>query len=971
MPGVSVIIEGTTIGTVSDYEGKYSIEVEDDDVLVFSFIGYVTEKVPVSGKTTINMELMPDIIQLQEIVTVGYGTQKKKDLTGALGSVEGEEIAKRQVPNVSEALAGQIAGVNIIPGGGSPGTQPSIQIRGISSVTGNNSPLFVVDDIPVDDISYLDPKDIENIQVLKDASSASIYGARAGGGVILITTKSGTSDVLSFNVNARYGIQNALKTPDLANATEYARIVNEANQNEGREIVYPDPEALGEGTNWWDAISQSAPVYEFGFDLNKSNEVFNIRSGFNFIDQQGIIEGSDFQRINFSINTEVNLQENLQIGANIILSKNSETWGPDPVWDAHRVEPITPIYLPDYEQVGRNEFSVFSPTLSDVNNPVGAIKRNFSTVDFFRTFTNLHLKWSIIDGLDFMSRIGGYVSSWESNYFIPDYFIEEADKREVSFVSAEHNNRINLTWNNTLTFKRQWGDHDFSIMAGVITENFQHKKLYGEGNDLPGNQVDLRYLDAARTGFYSSGNLEEFASISMISRVTYGFKDRYLVTANFNRISSSIFPESNRTANFPGVSAAWVISEESFLKNNSVIDFLKVRAGYGQLGNQLTTNDINARFTDIAKEYYVQGAAQEIRVGAAPFNVGNEDLKWETVEDINLGINLSLLNHFDITLDVFQKNINDMLFERAIPSYLGSAFGRQWANIGEMSVKGWEWTTSYRNSWNGFDLNVSINMSRARSRMEKMFEGDQLLDGNHQRLNNMGFTFEGQTPGVFYGYVTDGVFQDMESVINHTDEFGNVLQPNAQPGDFRFRDLNNDGLLNDEDRQVIGNPEPDFNYGINISMGFKGVDLSMVFTGAQNFDVLNALRPYMEAGDGGYNAYAGVFDRAWRAENPNNEYPRLSVVDANQNFRYSDFYMEDGSFFRCRNIQLGYSLPEKYISKLSITNFRIYASMENPFVLSSFSGLDPEVGGSPTLRGVDWGYYPIPRTTNIGVSFTF
>jgi TonB-linked SusC/RagA family outer membrane protein len=602
---------------------------------------------------------------------------------------------------------------------------------------------------------------------------------------------------------------------------------------------------------------------------------------------------------------------------------------------------------------------------------MGALARNFDQTDYLRLVGNTYAILDLGRGFSAESRFGVYFSNWENNWFSPDYYIEPTDRLDVNQVGRSHNNRTNFNWNNLLHYTLQSDIHNLKVTAGYTMESFEHRTLNGSGNAVPGNAPEFRYIEAATTAFWAQGLNERNTQASYLSRVEYGYKYRYLITASFRADGSSRFSEENRWGFFPAVSAAWNIQEEAFLKDIRWLSQLKLRAGWGQVGNQNINND--ALLTTLGRAIYVYGADEALDVGAAPATVGNPDLRWEAVEDLNFGLDFGLFNQsISFTVDYFERRSKDMLMQISIPAYLGAAFSTPWANVGRLETRGIELTAAYQKRVStDLSFNIRLNASRARSTMRELAFGEEIWSGNHQRLDLLTRTAEGQPAGAFYGWVTNGIFQNQEDVINHTDEFGNRIQPLAQPGDFRFMDLNGDGRLDDNDRRTIGNPEPELTFGLNISMNYKAFDLFVLFNGVYGNDVLNALQPYTHAGNGVYNAYRGALFDAWSGEGTSNTQPRLAVRDDNQNFRYSDYFIQDGTFLRLRSAQIGYTIPPAVSQTVNINRARIFIGGENLFTWTNYSGLDPDIGGSALERGIDWGQYPLPQVFMAGVNITF
>tara|TARA_B110000902_G_scaffold266889_1_gene356704 strand:+ start:1062 stop:4097 length:3036 start_codon:yes stop_codon:yes gene_type:complete len=973
--GVSIIVKGTTIGSMTDFDGNFSIKASATDFLIVSYLGYKSQELLVGNNTVINVNLVEDINQLDEIVLIGYGGVKKKDLTGAVSTVKGEELNKRSVANIQDALGGQLPGVQVSSGGGAPGAEASIKIRGFSTLN-DNGPLYVVDDVALDDISFLTPNDVESIQVLKDASASAIYGSRASNGVVIITTKKGKVGKTSVSLNISSSMQSVARKPNMANATEYAATKNAASLNDGDTPLYPDPSTFGVGTDWWDQIMQTALFHNVGLNISSGTEKLKVSSGFSYQNQEGIQKGGGFERITVRLNTEYKLLDNLTFVQDFNIGSSNTVNGPNLIWDVQRLEPTTNPFLPSFELSPEiNEFSIFSPTITDVPNAVGNLARNFNETDYLRGTASVSLNWEIIEGLSFKTHFATYFASFENNWFAPNYFIEPNDQQLVNAVNRTHNNRTNNTWNNILTYSKDIKEHSFTAMGGVITEDREHRTLSAQGLNIPSNQPSLRYLEAAEPGlFNASGNNENYNLLSYIGRLNYSFKGKYLLNATTRTDGSSLFPEENKWASFSSISGAWVVSDEDFIGEDSFISYLKIRAGWGQIGNDNRNSlPVTARLTTIANDFYTTGSEGTLAIGGVPGNVGNPNIKWETVEDFNLGVDINLFeNKLGINLDVYKRKTFDMLMPKNIPAYLGSGYDAQWANVGNFENQGVDLGINFKTQLGNVKSNFTLNLSHYTATVSRLADGEAIREGNHQRLNLLAITSEGQTPGLFYGYVTDGVFQNRTEINSHSDRSGNIIQPNAQPGDFRFKDLNGDGqLTEDGDRQVIGDPTPDFTFGFIMNFEYKRFDFSALFRGSYGNDMLNAAKPYLNNGGELYNSYAGTLNNAWSGEGSTNSEPRLTIDDPNANFRYSDYYMEDGSFLRLQNIQVGYNFNETFTTKIGLKKARFYASAENVFTLTSFSGLDPDVGGSATLRGVEWGNYPLPRMVSMGLNLTF
>jgi TonB-linked SusC/RagA family outer membrane protein len=980
--GANVIQEGTSIGTITDFDGMYTLEVDDPEaILLFSYVGYGTKEIKISGRKLIDVVLVQSSEVLDELVVIGYGKVKKKDLTGAVTQVSGDEFEQRTVGDISEALAGTMAGVQVSSISGAPGSEAFISIRGISTIN-DNGVLWVVDGMPVGSVSYLNPQDIASVHILKDASSAAIYGSEAANGVVLIETKKGEKGSLSVELNARRGMQYITRKPQMADVIEYARIQNTGWLNDGGDeasVPYPNPEELGTGTNWWTETTQSgfnAPTQDYYLSINKGEENFNISTSLSYFSQEGVLKGGGYDRINFRLNTEFKPYKKVTIGENLIFSNQRTTNGPDDylVWDAQRVEPVTPVFLPEYEQEGRNEFSIFSPTIVDVSNPVGGLARNFSQDRSLSTVGNLFFTYDPWSFLQFKTEIGLELETWENQWFGPNYYIEETDKREINEVGHHMGNKYVYNWNNILTFTRSFDKHNLSAMAATTTYSDTWRSVNGTGKNTPSNHPDLRYLTSTSSGWTANGgSYSEITKFSYLGRVNYSFANKYLLMASVRRDGSSKFPVSNRWATFPSVSLGWNLSEEAFL-TAAWVDILKLRASWGQIGNDGIP--YWAQYSTIADYHYVLGVNQQVLLGKGPDQVGNSKLKWETVEDINIGLDYELLNgKLSGSFDVFRRNTRDMLMQKSLLGYMGAGFGRQWANVGSMESQGIEFNISHRNTLDKFRYQVGLNITHTNSTMKNVADGETILDGNDQRLDMLTYTAENSPIGAFYGYVTDGIFQNETEVINHTDEFGHILQPSAQPGDFRFVDINGDGRITAEgDRKIIGNPDADFTFGLNLGLSYGNLDLRCLVTGSYGNDIITPIMAYTHSGSADYNSYAGLYADAWSGEGTSVTQPRISNNDPNLNFRYSDYYISDGSYIRLKSVQLGYTFPPSWTSSVGIDALKIFLNAENLVTLTGYEGLDPDIGPyayNILLRGVDWGNYPLPGKITLGLNLSF
>ncbi len=973
IPGVNIIVKGTLTGTISDQNGKYLIQAEVGDVLTFSYMGYENQDIAVGSENTINVQMVPDNVLLDELVVVGYGTQERSAITAAISSTKGEELQKMTTSNLISSLQGRVSGVQVSQSGMNPGDSPIIMIRGISTFN-NNTPLYVVDGAPVTDITFLTPNDIADVQILKDASAAAIYGSRGSNGVILVTTVKGNREGLSITAEAKTGFQSFARDPLLADATEFEYAMAQYNGLD-------EPIPVTTNTNWFDEVrNDPALIQNYSLGINGAENKVKYNFSGSYFSQDGIIKGKDYEQLNARMGLSMDLSDKISIDHSFIFTHSTQHpgAGSEP-WDAMRLLPTDEVYLPVDQRAGKNEYSIYKATSADVPNLVARIARNDQEYNNLKTFSNTSLNWKILKGLTFKSQYSFYYSLWQSNSFSPKYFIEASDNNPSASVSREHNMRFNYSWNNTLTFKREIGVHNFSVMAGNSIERDRHEKLQGSGNEVPHNTYELRYLDAAVDGYRTSGADEISSLVSFFGRATYSYGERYFATINFRADASSRFSKNNQWGYFPSFSAGWNIANEEFMANADWLNSLKIRGGWGLIGNQNISNE--AKLTVLRSQYrdYITGPNGDRRPGAEPEQIGNPDLIWETVADRNIGVDLKVLSGISVTFDVFDRLTSDMLMEKTVPHHLGypsysigGTDGTIWSNIGGIRTKGWDATVSYSMRKNNWTFSASTNLTRSKAKVEKMANPGQIINGIWDRLGYITRTEEGEGVSQFYGFEMLGIFQNETEINNHADDFGNLIQPGAKPGDVIYADLTGDGKITAEDVKYIGDPTPDLYYGLTLTARYKAFDITTTLQGTLGNDIVNGMGWYTYNGNrGNSNLQAGAGYRAWNGENSTNEYPRLSKASELANFqRFSSQYIENGSFLRMQNIQLGYTLN----NVLDISSIRLYITAQNLFTLSHYKGMDPDLsGGSWGLfdRGIDWGDYPTPRTIMAGVRLSF
>lgn len=972
LPGVNVVVKGTTNGVITDFDGNYSITASPKDVLVFSFIGYNTQEQTVGNKATLNIRLEEDQQILDDVVVVGYGVVKKSDLTSSISTIKGDEIVKSTTGNAMNSLQGKVNGVQVASAG-SPGAAPKILVRGVTTVNGSD-PLYVVDGMPISgNINFLNNNDIESMEVLKDASASAIYGTRGSNGVILITTKKGKAGNAKFNFSSSVGVQ-TIADPGMANAAEYEKVYKARYTNDGRESGFV---SSNYDTDWWnEVVNKTALVQNYQLSVNGGSDKFLYNVSAGYFKQDSQYDYGYYDKFNVRINTEYTFNKYVKAGLDV--APKIETWDdtPNQMAGAMGMDPTTPIYK-EKELWGDNMYSNFERSHNNESwNPVAAIYRANAHSRNYGVIVNPYLQIQPIKKVTIRSQFSANARFQRSDSFTPQFTIDSAHEfNEFSDVSRKMTEWFDYNWTNTATYIDTFAEkHNLTLMAGFTMERYSDFWVNGSRENTPNDSKPLQQVGAGQQNQQADGNTSYNSLVSWLGRLMYNYDNRYYLTATIRTDGSSRFPAGSKYATFPSASAAWNFSREAFIKDHAEwLENGKLRFGWGRVGNQQISNSATMTLLGAA-DYVLNG---ERVLGTTVSTVGNTNLKWETVEDFDLGLDLSFLkDRLTVTADVYKKTSHDMLYERENLLVLGFPTwnSKVWMNIGSMEATGWELAVNWRDQVGDFNYSVGVNLSSVENKAKK-FAGDGspvYTGGNLGVDGSIIRNEEGERISRFYGYQTDGIFQNWEEVYAHTDEFGNRIQPSAQPGDIRFVDRNKDGKLSEEDRTWIGDPYPALMMGINLSAGWKNWDLAMNFYGTFGNDIFN-LNMQRYSGLNGQNVFAGSYDKAWNGEGSTNSIPRLSVSDTNLNYqRVSDFFVEDGSYMRCKQIQLGYTLPKKGFFKEHA--LRLYLTAQNPFTITGYSGMDPErpaYDGSVIETGIDRTAYPSPRTFLFGLDFNF
>ncbi len=972
LPGVNVVIAGTTNGTITDIMGNYSISVTSTDVLQFSFIGFDNQEVPVGDQVVININLVESTMALNEVVAIGFGKAKKGDLTSSITSVTGDDMKTMTVGNPTEALQGKAAGVQVVAGSGAPGAQPQVLIRGITSVSLSTDPLYVVDGVPMgNSINFLNTNEIESMQVLKDASASAIYGSRASNGVILITTKRGKEGKTTYSADVTYGTQVFKKPYEMANATEYAQIMNQSLANSGLDARFPDPGSLGAGTDWWgEGVNKFSPTLSAGIQANGGTEKYKFAYSFNYFSQESFYNSGNWDKFTARISNDLKIND--YISAGFVLNPRREKWQNTPNWyqDYLVIDPITPILVPEADREGLSEFDIYQRSYYTYTwNPIGRDARNFNESGNYALGYNANITITPIKNLEIKSQLGGDLQFNHSDSFNPEFSIDEAhESNKINQVSRNKSQDNYWNWTNTATYEFNYSEHKLSAMIGNTLEKWTGSDLWGSKEGTPNNTDLLRELNAATSNPLNGGTRYENTVQSYLGRLSYNLKDKYYLTATYRTDGSSKFLANNKWAAFPSGSFAWRVSKESFMDGVDFVDDLKFRAGWGRVGNQSLPAAVY--LSGMGQYYYVFGPGEGSLVNTSyPSTMKNEDIKWETVEDVNLGLDWTLFNSaLSGSFEYYQKKTKDMIFQKRYPNYSGYPSNATiYTNVGNMENKGWEIAVNYQGVVSKFKYNVGVTLTTVDIEMTNL--PDAPLYGPEQKTK----TVEGDVPGFFFGFKTDGIFQNQTEINSHASENGTLMQPYAKPGDVRFVDTNNDGLINTDDRVKIGSPWADFTGGLNVSLGYSNFDLvANVYFSVGN-DLVNETKSALYSTTGSdNNVLSGLLDQAWHGEGTSNTIPRVSHDDQNENFtRFSDFYVEDGSFARLKNLQIGYTLANNVAEKMKLSKCRIYVSGQNILTLTGYEGMNPEIGGSAINFGFGGWDYPVLPTYLVGVNLVF
>ena len=998
LPGVSIVVQGTKNGTTTDFDGSFTLNnVDPKATLIFSYVGYKNLSLPADTKSVMQIVMVNELEKLNEVVVIGYGTSKRKDINGAVSSIKAAEIQDKPFTSIDQALVGKAAGVNVTQNSGTPGGGISVQIRGITSINGNE-PLYVIDGTPVfadknnDSFSFsalgggngqtknsalsgLNISDIETIDILKDASATAIYGANGANGVVLITTKKGKKGKSTFAYETYLATQEVTNTVDVLNLPQYANYQAKIFKFNGEPVPYQyqKPALLGNGTNWQDELFRSATMYNHQLSFSGEKEGTRYYTSLNYFDQEGVVLNSDFNRLSMRLNVDSNVKSWLKIGNNMSVSKSTQKVVRNDdrgglVMNTLRQSPELPVRSNDGSYAGPT--SGLGSSANEATNPIALAEYNNSKTERFKINGNLFADFTLIKGLVFRSELGYDLNFAKSSTFVPKYTLGTVSELlNKSFKQQDQSYYWNIK--NYLTYNKTIGEnHNFTFLLGQEAQESRYEYLSGYRTGVYLNK-DFTNLSIGDIDTSVNGNGSgRWSMASYISRLNYSFSDRYSFSASLRADASSNFGPNNKWGYFPSFSGGWTVSNEKFFESLSDnINYLKFRVGYGSVGNQnIPANRYETIISLLSSPF--GGVAPTID------NLGNPDIKWESLKSFNAGFELGLLNNrVKLDFDYYVKNSSDFLTKQINDESNQSALN-YYLNTGEIVTKGIDLTLNTRNIiTENFSWDSTIIFSKYNNELTSFQGAGKSLLGKVQfDLYNVTRTTEGEPVGQFYGYVTDGLFKnDAELAAGPVQETGTGV------GDIRFKDINNDGKIDAKDQAALGSAIPDFTYAFTNNFKYKNIGLSIVLTGSQGNEIYNFTRHYIDGIYPGFgDRFANVSTQALNAfetgVNENTDVPRVTLNDPNGNGRISNRFVEDGSYLRIQNVSLSYDLPNRIFEKSIFTKVRLYANVQNLYTFTKYSGFDPALGNldqNITLSGIDLGRYPVPRTTSVGMNLEF
>lgn len=1016
LPGVTVLVQGTTTGTVTDMNGNYSLNVTPNATLVYSFIGYVSQTIPVNNRSVIDVQLSEDVEQLSEVVVTGYTTQRREDITGAVSIVKAEELLQTPSGNVQQQLQGRVAGVTT-SGSGQPGAGAKVRIRGFGTF-GNNDPLYVVDGVPTQNVGSINPNDVESMQVLKDASAASIYGSRAANGVIIITTKKGKSGTPRVSLDSYYGTQVAPDGPELLNTQQLGDLLwrqalnagqtpSHAQYGSGTQPVIPDFILAGgesgvmegnpaadpslynidftkprhqivrankEGTDWWDEVFDPSPIQNHQLTVSGGTDASQYNVGFNYFNQDGIAKYTGYKRYSVRANTQFSIKNAFRVGENLTVSytesngtPGGEGGGENAILQIVRIQPIVPVY-----DIMGNFAGTAGGNLGNASNPVADLFRaRNNQFNGTRLFGNIFAEVDILKGLTARTSFGLDFDNRYSQSFQPRTY-ERAENINTNRLNERNDFNRDWTWTNTLVYKRQFNEmHDITLLAGT-------EAIKGVGRGVGGSRLNFFSEDpnfwVLSAGSPTGQNNFSYQGIntlySVFGRIDYTLANKYLFNATLRRDGSSRFGSESRYGTFPAFSIGWRLSEEGFMQGIDFIDDFKIRGGWGKMGNQLNANPNNAfsffQSSPNNSFYDIGGTNTSTAIGFDQQQLGNPLTAWESAVTTNVGFDAVFFkSKLEIAFDWYIKDTEGLLRQAQAPGTLGN-ISLPTVNIGDVRNTGIDLGVTTRgNIGGGFRYDVGLTFGAYKNEVLRLGENEEeFFTGGGTRFGSVARTTKGQPISSFWGYEIEGFF-DTEEELSEIDQFGGEWV-----GGWRLKDQNNDGVINADDQGFIGSPHPDFTAGLNLGLGYKNFDFNMFLYSVVGNEIYNYSKWWTD-----FNAFQGnrsvrLLNESWTPENTNATLPILRASDNFSNSISTDYYVESGSYLRARTVQLGYTLDQGMLNRLGMSTLRVYVQAQNLFTITGYSGIDPDVTiqGGELGMGVDVGWYPTPKQFLIGLT---
>jgi TonB-linked SusC/RagA family outer membrane protein len=992
LQGVNVTVAGSSTGTTTDANGEFKLTVPaQTKELLLSMVGYQKLSVNIEGKSEVTITLKEAAGMLGDVVVVGYGTQKRRDITGTISTVKGDDFKNLPVSNSAQALQGRASGVDIVRSDGSPGSIPAIRIRGTGTLN-SSDPLVVIDGVPAGGLNDVSPNDIASIEILKDASSSAIYGTRAANGVILITTKKGNfGDKLKTSINAYAGFSDPIKYIPLLTAPELVNLKKEGFNNDGQPIpaIWNDPYYATQRTDWQKALFGTGHVTNVDAAVRGGNNTSTYSLSGNYYDEKGIIENSFFTRYSGRINSEHKIGKRVKVGENVLYAYTNGS-GLDTrstqaglVWSALRFNPAIPVMNPD----GTWGSSKADNELGDINNPVYTAEMTDQFNKNNHLLANVYGEIEIINGLKFKANWAYDYNSFNGYNFSPAT-PDQTRVNQLATLRRSYSEATSLLNEYFLTYNKQIEKvHNINVTAGYSAQSFKSESYYAERRGYVDPSSDHRILDnGSSANQFNGGSSGEAGLVSYFARANYGYKSKYLLTATIRADGSSKFPDDGRWGYFPAFSAGWRISEESFFKDNvNFISNLKLTGGWGQLGNQSVPDFQYLSIIRTSGILYAFGPNTDVVDGAFVVSLANPNITWERAEMTNISLEFGLLkNQLTGTITYFDKNTKDMLIPYSLVETYGANVNLSFGsgnvtipnqNLGTLNNHGFEIDLNYQNRAGEFGYSIGANASFIKNKVTKLYGTDadyisSVLYGRESLETSR--TYEGQPISSFYGFKTDGIYQNQGEIDKDNNITNDPQKPSIKPGDVRFVDINSDGVIDDDDRVNLGDPNPSAVIGINGSFDYKNFDLSLSFAGAFGFELYNADRMAGLDATQVFNYYKEQNNR-WHGEGTSNSIPRLGRVNVNNNYRSSDLWVENGDYLALKNLSIGYTFQNKKIGTVPLPVIRLYATCYNVFYITDYSGYTPELGYTDgnKQRGVDVAQYPSVRTFTFGASFNF